>query len=212
MPLDETSDFFDIDSLQEIDELCPDEKIIDRVRVWDIQSGESIKSDYTVGSMIVETNIGRIGVTDIIRGQFEGKTDTKIWIKDLETGEPKEVPLTTKNKIIQIAQRDGYNVKILIETGVATAKLLFKEWKEQLIGFRVTEAEPIKSKPDRATPLKNGITDHKFFILINNPVLLEITNSELSSFPEGQHDDIVDTFAYGYNYFHFRPKPAQIYI
>jgi hypothetical protein len=22
----------------------------------------------------------------------------------------------------------------------------------------------------------------------------------------------VDTFAYGYNYFHFKPKPAQIYI
>jgi phage terminase large subunit-like protein len=26
-------------------------------------------------------------------------------------------------------------------------------------------------------------------------------NRELRAFPDGQHDDITDTFAYGYNYF-----------
>lgn len=38
MPLDETSDFFDIDLLQVIDELDHDEEIIDRVRVWELKS------------------------------------------------------------------------------------------------------------------------------------------------------------------------------
>jgi len=108
-PLDETSDFFDIDRLQYIDELRVDEEIIDSVRVWDIQSSESIKSDYTAGSLIVLTNQDRIGCTDIVYGQFGGET---------------------KQTILNTAKRDGYNVKILIETGVAAAgDLLFKEWR-----------------------------------------------------------------------------------
>jgi hypothetical protein len=181
MPLDETSDFFDIDKLDYITELNQDEEIIDRVRVWDIQSSESIKSDYTVGSLIVLTNQDRIGVTDIIRGQFADKT---------------------KEKILTTAKSDGYNVKILVETGVAAAgDLLFKEWEQQLEGYRVYRAKAIKSKPDRATPLKNGILDKRFFLLLNDSKIVAVVNRELRAFPEGQHDDIADTFAYGYNYF-----------
>jgi len=180
-PLDETSDFFDIDRLEHIDELRRGEEIIDSVRVWDIQSSESIKSDYTAGSLIVLTNQERIGCTDIIHGQFAGET---------------------KQTILNTAKRDGYNVKILIETGIAAAgDLLFKEWEKQLEGYRVYRAQAIKSKPDRATPLKNGILDRKFFIMLNDQKLIERVNKELRAFPEGQHDDITDTFAYGYNYF-----------
>jgi len=183
-PLDETSDFFDIDRLQHIDELQPAEEIIDSVRVWDIQSSESIKSDYTAGSLIVLTNQDRIGCTDIVHGQFAGET---------------------KQTIINTAKRDGYNVKILIETGIAAAgDLLFKEWEKQLEGYRVHRAVAIKSKPDRATPLRNGILDDKFFLMVNDERIIERVHSELKAFPEGQHDDIVDTFAYGYNYFHMK--------
>ena len=46
-PLDETSDFFDIDRLQHIDELQSAEEIID-MWVWDIQSSES-KINYIAG-------------------------------------------------------------------------------------------------------------------------------------------------------------------
>jgi len=184
LPLDETSDFFDIDRLQHIDELQPAEEIIDSVRVWDIQSSDNIKSDYTAGSLIVLTNQLRIGCTDIIHGRYGNQT---------------------KQKILDTAEYDGYNTKILIETGVAAAgDLLFEEWKKQLEGYRVHRAVAIKSKPDRATPLKNGILDKKFFLMVNDERIIERVHSELKAFPEGQHDDIVDTFAYGYNYFHMK--------
>ncbi len=187
-PLDETSDFFDIDKLQYIDELDNNEEIIDWIRVWDIQSSESIKSDYTAGSLIVLTNHDRIGCTDIVYGQFAGGT---------------------KQKILNTAMKDGYNVKILIETGVAAAgDLLFKEWEKQLEGYRVYRAQAIKSKPDRATPLKNGILDRNFFLMLNDKKLKDKVNRELQAFPEGQHDDIVDTFAYGYNYFSMRTNKS----
>ena len=40
--------------------------------------------------------------------------------------------------------------------------------------------------------------------MVNDEKVIERVHSELKAFPEGQHDDIVDTFAYGYNYFHMK--------
>ncbi|MCE7698621.1 MAG: hypothetical protein K8E24_007220 [Methanobacterium paludis] len=180
-PLDETSDFFDVDKLQ-YTSLNHDEYITDKVRSWDISKGATIQADYTVGSLMVLTNQGRIGVTDIVRGQFN----------DL-----------TKQTILDTAESDGYDVKILIETGIAAAgSLLFDEWEIQLEGYRVYRSPAIKSKPDRATPLKNGIIDKNFFLDLNDKKIIEAVNSEFKSFPEGVHDDIIDACAYGYIYLH----------
>lgn len=175
-PLDETSDFFDIDLLK-YESLQSDEEIVHKIRIWDIQSSDSLKADFTVGSLLVRTNKDRIGVTDVIRGQFGNDT---------------------KKKIQDTAKTDGYDVIILIETGVAAAgDHLYQEWKQQLRGYRVHRAKAIKSKPDRATPLKNSILDSEFFLDLNDKKVIEAINNEMKAFPDGVHDDIVDTFAYG---------------
>jgi phage terminase large subunit-like protein len=186
-PLDETSDFFDIDKL-EYTTLQPGEYIKETVRSWDIQSSDSLKADFTVGALLVRTNHNRIGVTHIVRGRFGNQT---------------------KQTILDAAASDGVNVKILIETGVAAAgDHLFTEWKLQLKGYRVYRSQAIKSKPDRATPLKNCILDEIFFLDFydntlseqENNELIESVNSEFSSFPEGTKDDIIDAIAYGVNW------------
>jgi len=56
----------------------------------------------------------------------------------------------------------------------------------------------IKSKPDRATPLRNGILDEIFFLDIRDPELLEAVNDEFRGFPDMVHDDIIDAIAYGF--------------
>ena len=90
---------------------------------------------------------------------------------------------------------------ILIETGVAGAgKLLFKEWKTQLKGYQVFKASPITSKTDRATPLANAIIDNKFYVNIKDDNLRDAFINEFKSFPNGQHDDIVDAVSHGYNW------------
>lgn len=180
-PLDETSDFFDIDKL-EYTSLLPGEIILETIRSWDISKGATLHADATAGAKMVRTNFNRIGVTDIVHGRFGNET---------------------KQKILNTAKRDGFNVKILIETGVAAAgDLLFDEWQIQLEGYRVYQSKAIKSKPDRATPLKNGILDHLFFINLIDSELIEKVNQEFSSFPDGIHDDIVDAIAYGFIYLH----------
>lgn len=119
----------------------------------------------------------------------------------------------TKQKVIDTAHMDGPDTIILIETGVAAAgDLLFQEWRRQLKGYRVYRSKAIKSKPDRATPLKNGILDGRFFIALTDPEQIEATNREYQSFPDGQHDDIVDADAYGFIYLNRKPtilKPRR---
>lgn len=196
-PLDDTSDFFDMDNIQ-YEGLRHGEQILETIRSWDIAKGGSLKADYTVGAKMVRTNQGRFGVTDIIRGHFGLKPA------------PGQEKTGNKKEMVDAANRDGYNVKILIETGVAAAgDELFKEWKDQLEGFRVEQSRPIKSKVDRATPLQNGIFDKLFFIDINDSKILEAFNSEMQSFPDGVHDDIPDAIAYGYIYLKLRDKETE---
>lgn len=181
-PLDETSDFFDIAKLRYTG-LNSDEKIIKTIRTWDISKGDTLHADYTVGAKMVLTDQGRIGVTNIVRGRFGDQT---------------------KQKVFDTAKLDGFDVEILIETGVAAAgDLLFDEWQKQLEGYRVHRSRAINSKPDRATPLKNCILDNDFFLDIHDPVLVDAVNGEFQSFPDGQFDDIPDSIAYGVIYLRF---------
>lgn len=187
-PLDDTSNFFDLDSIS-YKGLRPDEKIIYTCRAWDVSKGATLKADYTAGALMVKTDQDRIGLIELIYGQFSNET---------------------KSTIFGATEKDGFDVNPIFETGVAAAgDLLFDEWKSQLPGYRVKRAPTITSKPDRATPLKNGILDHKFFIDIKDPELVETINSELKSFPDGVHDDITDAIAHGYNFLkNKKPRPS----
>jgi len=194
-PLDETSDFFDVDALK-YESLQPGEKIIKRMRSWDLSSGETLHADYTVGALMCRTNKGRVGVLELIRGQFGREKE--------ETGEN-----NTKDMVLNTAKRDGPDVIILLEFAkTGDGNLLWDEWKRQLKGYRVRRSIPIKSKPDRGTPLKYGIQDEKVFFAINDLKLTEAINSEFKAFPEGKNDDIVDAVAYGY--IKLRRKGASI--
>lgn len=187
-PLDDTSDFFDIDNINY--KPLP-QTPIHTVRSWDISKGDTLHADFTAGTLLSSNKENQIAATDLKYGQFGNKT---------------------KDVIFETAQEDGKDVIILIETGVAAAgDLLFTEWKRQLKGFRVKRAKTINSKADRATPLKNGINDGLFFIDIDDDGLVEIINTELRGFPDGVHDDITDALSHGYNYLS-RKGRRRVYI
>lgn len=181
-PLDDSTDFFD---LQKIHWHKPDdEKIGHMVRAWDIASADGNKGtltgDFTAGIPMYLVDNDKILITDFIYGQF-GKY--------------------TKNMVKETASNDGVDTEIIIETGVAAAgALLYQEWEEQLEGYFVEQAKPIKSKVDRATPLQNAITDGKVYVDIKDSKLRKKFINEFKRFPMGAHDDIVDATAHAYNY------------
>ena len=179
-PIDDTSDFFD---MRKIHWYRPEMKPLQQVRGYDIASSDPGQNDYTAGVPIYLLEDGKsILITDYLYGQF-GKN--------------------TKNTVKDQVQFDGHDNINIIETGVAAAgNILFDEWEEQLIGYFVErgKAVPNNSKADRATPLKNYIYDGYVYVDIVDDKLRQIFIDEFKAFPNGQHDDIVDASAHGFNY------------
>lgn len=183
IPLDMTSDFFKMENIkhQGLDE---DETIVRTVRSWDIAGADNMKGDYTCGALLSLTNKDNILLHNIVHGKFGQDTS---------------------NIIRNTAVKDGKDVTVLLETGVAGAGyLLFQSWKEQLKGFRVEQCKPVKSKVDRATPLRNLVFDG--CLKLDFPLgdgKKRVLLDEFSSFPNGEHDDIVDAVAWGVNWLKF---------
>lgn len=179
-PLDTTSDFFDLTRINWDNNITEPGDL--SVRAWDIASSDNIKgkrNDYTCGIYMQHQKGDHYLINGMIHGQY-GKN--------------------TKNRIVETAHIDGVNTHIVIETGVAAAgQLLYDEWEQQLPGYMVEQAKPITSKVDRATPLQNAIYDGK--ITINLPDKeRQLLMQEFESFPNGEHDDIVDACAHAYNF------------
>ena len=177
-PIDLTSDFFKIEHIRWNQEAPTYDKIC---RAWDIASSDNSKgeqNDSTCG--IKACKYGDLFyITDMVHGQFGQRT---------------------KDVIKNQAAIDDVNVHQIIETGVAAAgKLLYQEWKDQLRGYIVEQAAPVKSKVDRATPLQNAIYDKKVIINLSDDNRDKLIQ-EFRSFPNGKHDDIVDACAHAYNY------------
>ena len=181
-PIDLTSNFFHTDHLHF--ETSFDDYVIGRCRSWDIASSDDTlgdERDYTVGVPMLKTPGDQYWIFDYERGQYGNNV---------------------KNIIRNTARADSPAYKILLETGTkgGAAGLLYDEYKSYLTGYSTQQSEPIGTKADRATPLANAIYDRKIHILINDDDKRQALLSELKSFPNGKHDDIVDAISYGYLY------------
>lgn len=181
-PLDLTSDFFHTDRLIFEDKF--DDYPIARCRSWDIASSDDTlgdQRDYTAGVRMLRTPSNEYWIFDYVHGQYGN--DVKHIIKDT-------------------ARADGPNYTILLEPGTSggAAGLLYNEYKNELHGYNTIQSLPKGTKADRATPLANAVYDGKIHICINNNEKRQLLLSQLQSFPNGKHDDLVDAIAYGYNY------------
>lgn len=179
-PIDDTSDFFDLDRVHW---KRPAMEIYQQVRGWDTASSEAGKNDFTARvPMYLLEDTESVLITDYVYGQFGKQTNQ-----------------TVKDQV----RKDGPDNVSVIETGVAAAgELVYNEWCEQLSGYFVERAMavPNNSKADRATPLKNAISDGKVYIDITDDELRQIFIDEFKAFPNGAHDDIVDATSHAYNY------------
>ena len=179
-PLDLTSDFFHTDRLIFEDRF--DDYPIARCRSWDIASSDDSlgdQRDYTAGVRMLKTPGDQYWIFDFEHGQYGN--DVKHIIQDT-------------------AKRDSPQYTILLEPGTSggAAGLLYEEYKNALIGYNTVQSLPKGTKSDRATPFSNAVYDGKVHVCINNNEQRELFLSQLKSFPNGKHDDLVDACAYGY--------------
>lgn len=185
-PLDLTSNFFHMDHLI-WDTIIDTSHYIASCRSWDLAYTEannpnSKKADWTAGVDAYKLLDGTYLFTDFILGQF-GKNNI--------------------HEIQQTARMDGLNKKILIETGTkgAAAKELFNVWNnDHLSQYNCQQSEPWGTKADRAQALADAMYDGKIHFCILNESLRKTIIEQFKSFPNSDHDDMVDACSYAYLY------------
>ena len=184
-PLDETGSFFNLDKVIFHDK--PFEYANKRLlacRSWDLaysDESKGIQRDSSAGVLMYLVNDNEYAIVDIEHGQY---------------GE------YLKEHLKKVAERDTSNVNILIESGTVggASKFLYKEYKSYLKGYRTSQSEPIGAKVDRATPFRQAILDGKIHVYLSNDNIRGEFIKQLTSFPLGAHDDIVDACAYAFNW------------
>ena len=198
-PLDETGSFFNVDKLIFHDEYFDfknQPKKILSCRSWDLaysDESKGISRDSTVGVLMHRVDKTHYVISEMEYGQYgEG----------------------LKGHLKSIAEKDGTNVSILIESGTVggASKFLYKEYASYLRGYRTVQSEPIGSKVDRAYAFKQAILDGYIHIHLQNDYLRGEFIKQMRSFPLGKHDDIVDSCSYAFNWLKKRGGGASIHV
>ena len=181
-PLDTTGDFFNIEKI--IFNGQDTNNIKGKVRSWDLaysDESKGNKNDYTASCLMKRTIDDYYIITEITYGQYGERL----------------------NQVLRSTARlDTPNTPILIETGTTggASRFYFQELKKNYLqGYNATQSEPIGSKVDRASPLRDAILDGKIIINIPDEARARVIE-QLKAFPLGAHDDIVDAISYAYNY------------
>jgi predicted phage terminase large subunit-like protein len=154
-------------------------EIVKKVRVWDIASSEGA-GDWTVGSLFGRSADGRYFLLE--RERF------------------RHGPGRVKKKVLATAERDGYDVTILIEQERSGAGPTVLDTYQQLLpGYSVKPAKAEGDKESRATPYSQLQNEHKVFLPRDVDWHGEWRKEHEQMDGKGKrprHDDQIDTGAY----------------
>lgn len=175
--------FFKRTQVEMLDTL-PDD-IVYYCRAWDLAAtdeDENGDADYTAGVLYGRRKNGKFVVIDVINQQIKAGDVRKLI---------KEVALSDRNKygwmcMVRVPQDPG-----------AAGKIVARELIKDLAGFNVKADTVSGSKEVRATPhaaqWQNGN------VQVMRGAWNEIFFSQLESFPESKHDDMVDASSDAFN-------------
>jgi predicted phage terminase large subunit-like protein len=149
-----------------------------RVRYWDCAHSETAESDFTAGVKMAVTPDGRFVIENIVHGKFEpGRRDAIIK---------------------QTAYLDGPTVPIVIEIEGGAGKSILHHYIRLLPGFAVSGQKHIVDKVARGHSFA-GYSQVGQVQIIAGPNV-ETLLDELTVFPNGKHDDLVDAACAAFNW------------
>lgn len=167
---------------------------VEWVRSWDLaQTKKEVGKndpDFTAGTLV-----GRWRYTDA------DATEIRTVLADQQAGQ-----LSLKNVkklIIDTAKADGYAVPIVVEV-VATWQSFFQELLDEpeLWGYTLIADRPTTDKVVRSAGFRTRAENGRVYLVgtILTPWIVDFLN-EAALFPNGPHDDKLDSPVGGYNYF-----------
>ena len=182
-PISRAQALLDRDKLKIIEQL-PKRGSFRKVRSWDFASDPEVEGgDYTVGTLMFEDeSMGITYIVDVIR----------VRISDAEKEE----------LIYKTAVNDGSDVEILLEQEPGSAGKTVVDYytRKILKGFAVYSQRPTGPKPVRAQPFFASVQQGHVRLLEGS--WNEAYIDELANFPDGTHDDQVDTSAAAFYHIH----------
>ncbi len=173
---------------------------VEWVRSWDLaQTKKEVGKadpDWTVGS-----KVGRW------RHKDGDQTELRTVIADQQACQ--ETPANVKKLIKDTARADGYGVPIIVEV-VATWEAFFQELldDEELWGYTLLKDKPHTDKVVRSAGFRTRAENGRIYLVgtLLTPWIVAFLN-EAALFPNGPHDDRVDSPVSGYN--HFLPSDEE---
>ena len=183
-PLDMKGSFFNTDCLRFEEHTRTTYTYGQTVRSWDLAYSDESKgqvNDSTASCLMTRTLDNQYIIHEITSEQYGDK------LKDV---------------LRSTAYLDTPNIPILIETGTTggAAEFLYKEYRDNYLqGYNTKQSKPIGAKVDRASPFRDAIIDGKIIIALPDQQREQLIR-QLTSFPLGKHDDIIDAISYAYNY------------
>jgi predicted phage terminase large subunit-like protein len=148
------------------------------VRYWDRAASEKETADWTVGLKMGLTHDDRIVVLNMIR--FRG------------------TPNKVEAAIVNTANQDGTKCSPCLEKDPGQAGVMEVQYlASKLSGFNVRIFSKTTDKATRARPISAQSEVGNVYVVEGS--WNEDFFSELEAFPDGGHDDIVDTFSGGYD-------------
>jgi predicted phage terminase large subunit-like protein len=141
-----------------------------RVRYWDKASGLTDGADYTAGVLMARDKLGAFYVEDVVHGRWSSHERDQV--------------------MRQTAARDGAHVPIWIEQVFGLGQEAAQQAVRALAGFSVRTERVTKSKVERADPFAAQCEAGNVKVVRGtwNAAYLD----ELTTFPAGAHDDMVD--------------------
>ena len=165
-------EYFEIIEPEEIEKIAY-KKI---VRAWDFayteDNGEN-DPDYTVGLKGFLGEDGNIYITDMFRDRIS--------------------PNKLKKRFKNITRQDGKEVTQRIPQDPAGGKFVVSDLKNIIRGYPVKVVKPTKDKVTRALPASAEAENNRIKIIRADWIGAFL--DELENFPDGTHDDIVDTLS-----------------
>lgn len=146
---------------------------------WDLAIGEKTQNDWTVGTVGALHYTNALYVVDMIRARM----NTFAIVESI-------VGLATKWPLLQVVGIEDGQIKKTM------APLLEQAITEHKVGFSLDEElKPVTDKLLRARPLQQRMQMGQLYLPTGQPWALTI-QQELTRFPNGTHDDIVDSLAW----------------
>ncbi len=180
-PIDDDAKVTDRDWIEVVDRAPTfDDPNLEFARIWDFGGGRGKEGDPSVGTLIC-ANIHTY----------------QCWI--LDVWRKRVTPETVEQAVLTCARADGLDTKVIIEKepGASGIQLVTHFDLNVLPDYKVEPSIATTSKLVRAQPFIAAAESGKIKVLKRK--WTEDFLNEFDDFPDGTHDDQVDTVAIGYN-------------